>query len=289
MFELAGGTVAGRDHRDRGQNNHDALYFAQDEEMTIALVCDGCGAEPHSEVGSKLGVRLLAETLRRYVHEMKRTGNLPSENNPHAFPYWERVRHDVLASLRTLSNAMTYPVSDLRSGGYSQTVYSHFLFTVVGALITPWGSSFFSIGDGLIVVNGEEIVLGPFPNKQPPFLSYGLVETDMSTKEPELLRFQIHRVMATEEVDNFLVGTDGAIDLLGASSVTLPGKEKVIGPISQFWSEDMVFLNPETINRRLRLINTDSLKPDWESHDLMKELGRLRDDTTLVVGRRQEE
>src|SRR3989344_7091867 len=139
MFELAGGTVAGRDHRERGANNHDAYYSFQTPDCTIAIICDGCGSEYHSEVGAKLCARLVAETIRRYVHELNQSGG-----STFPFPYWERVRQDVLASLRVMINSMSSTISGYRPGSFSQTVYDHFLFTTVGVLSTPQGSSFFS-------------------------------------------------------------------------------------------------------------------------------------------------
>ncbi len=50
-------------------------------------------------------------------------------------------------------------------------VYDYFLFTIVGALITPEGSPIFAKGDGVIFLNGEEIILRSFANNAPSYLA----------------------------------------------------------------------------------------------------------------------
>ena len=73
-FEIAAGTVSGRDHRQAGKNNHDAYVFSSDASGTVAVVCDGCGSGRHSEVGAKIGARLVAGALRRHLHRLHHRG-----------------------------------------------------------------------------------------------------------------------------------------------------------------------------------------------------------------------
>ena len=59
-FQLAFATVAGRMHHLSGRNNQDAYAWTQGPGGLIAVVCDGCGSGPHSEVGAQVGARLVA-------------------------------------------------------------------------------------------------------------------------------------------------------------------------------------------------------------------------------------
>jgi len=51
IFEIAGGSVLGRVHRISGKNNHDEYTWVQNDEISLAVVSDGCGGGKHSEVG----------------------------------------------------------------------------------------------------------------------------------------------------------------------------------------------------------------------------------------------
>lgn len=165
-FQVAGGTIFGRDHRMVGKNNHDALAIVQTDDAIIGLVCDGCGSGLHSEVGAKIGAQLIANMLLANIQRLGPTVKDFCAEIP--FPYWERTRQDVLAQLRVLVQGM--------GGSFSQTVNDYFLFTTVGFLILPQYTTVFSIGDGMYILNNGFNEIGPFPNNAPPYLSYGLVD-----------------------------------------------------------------------------------------------------------------
>ena len=94
-------------------------------------------------------------------------------------------------------------------------------------------------------------------------------------------------VIPTSSLDSFLIGTDGAIDLLGLEEVCLPGKTECVGSISQFWENDRYFKNRDNLRRRLSLINRDIKRFDKCERRLIQTKGLLRDDTTVIVGRRR--
>ena len=277
-FQITGGTIVGRDHILSNKNNHDSYSWVTQDNTTIAVVCDGCGSGKHSEVGAKIGVRLLGEAIRKNLDFF----HCFSENNQDTSPFWERVRKDTLASIRVLTLSL--------GGSFSQTVNDYFLFTIVGALITEEKTSLFSIGDGVIVLNGEMIQIGPFPGNAPPYIGYDLVESSLSDTAPELLKFTIHETLETENVESILIGTDGVTDLANIASENYPGKEKIIGPLSQFCEEDRYFKNPDMVRRSLSLMNKDSVKYIRNSENdivnISKEHGLLHDDTTLISIRR---
>ncbi len=271
-FEIAGGSITGREHLRAGKNNQDAFYWSAIGPIIVAGVCDGCSSGMRSETGANLGVRLIVEMMTdRLLRFSKPSAHLNEQ------ALWERIRHDVLAQLRVLANGM--------GGSLSQTVNDFFLFTIVGAVLTDESAYLFSIGDGVFYLNGEMIRIGPFPGNEPPYLGYGLVGSTLAESQPELLKFQVHRAVPIGDVSSILVGSDGVVDLANVFERNMPGKVEPVGSISQFWQSDGYFSNPDKIRRKLTLVNTDSVK--MREGSLVKEPSLLPDDTTLVVIRRK--
>lgn len=253
-FQFAAASVMGKDHRIPGRNNQDAFFSLQTDEGSVALVTDGCSDGPHNEFGANFMARVGAPLIL--------AGRLLGKD-------WEEIRQELLRQLQV--------IVDMAGGRKSLFVREYLLFTMVGVIILPDLTEFFSIGDGVIYVNGERIRIGPFPKNEPPYLAYGLVHSSL---DPALLRFQIHRTLPTSELNNFLVGTDGVEDLEHAASKTLPGNSSgtLVGDVSAFWSEDRFFRSPDLVRRHLFLANGGIHHP---------QLGLLGDDTTLVVGRQK--
>ncbi len=264
QFEIVAGSVTGTQHQRVGKNNQDAYYSLLSEQAAIAVVCDGCGSGQHSEVGAKIGARLVVETLWRAI----------SSPTPHPpLLNWETVQQDLLTQLQALIQAM--------GENWQQTVSNYFLFTIVGAIITPSDVSIFSLGDGLILLNGQLISIGPFPGNAPPYLAYNLLNPKSNQWQ-----FQLHKQMNIDEAESIIIGTDGVNDLIAATGRTLPGKNIPIPPIHQFL-EDRYFQNPDLLRRQLTLMNREVTKPNWQEHHLIKETGLLPDDTALIIIRKQ--
>src|ERR1700752_4179192 len=106
-FEIAGGRVAGADHIRAARNSHDAFRWTTFSRTLIAVVCDGCGSAPHSEVGATLGAPRGVRTIRDH-----RAGGIGG-------PATER---DFIGRLRTIAAHV---------GGLSD----FFLFTLLAAVI----------------------------------------------------------------------------------------------------------------------------------------------------------
>lgn len=178
LYEVAAGSVPGRDHAAAGRNNQDAFAWTIGDAAAVAVVCDGCGAKPSSEIGARIGARLAVRTVaRRLAHA-----------DPRSPRFWDEARDDMLAGLSRAAEFV-----DPEEG---------LLFTVVGLAIAPSGGALFALGDGYAVWNGEEIRLGPCPGNEPPYLAYGLFG--------RTVRFEVLR---TGPVDRVLLGTDGVGDL----------------------------------------------------------------------------
>jgi hypothetical protein len=264
-FQIAAGSVLGRDHANAGKSNQDAAFWIQNDSAMVLIVCDGCSSSAHSEAGAWAGARIVCNTIFECV---KRLAADALALTPDLV--LEDARRIALARMREF-------VTLLGTHGREEL-----LFTIVGALMTEETTVLFSIGDGLVAVNDEVIRIGPYPGNAPPYLAYGL-ENPTQEKAP---RFDIHRVVRTSLVDSVLIGTDGVADLQELTDRTLPGRHDIVGPLGQFWQDDRYFKNPDMIRRRLALINRCAATPDWERRSIDRQIGLLRDDTTLIVARR---
>jgi|ERR1035437_314503 hypothetical protein len=282
VFQIAGGSIQGRNHRLLGRNNQDAYYHLNTSEGFIALVCDGCGDEQclNSEVGAKVGIQLLAEHFRCYQVIQKW---FPPEYSPDTAK--AIVEFDLelmrLSTLQQLSK-----LSWLLHQDFRKAVLHNFLFTIVGICATKTLTFAFSLGDGIAIINNEKFIEGPFPGNMPPYLSYSLLQKDSLEDVPAELKFKLLTVLPTSDLQSFLIGTDGAKDLLHLEDHRLPGKDTLVGKIEHFYNEERYFQNPFAITRKLNLINRDHHSINWEQKSSHKENGLLGDDTTLVVGRR---
>lgn len=151
--------------------------------------------------------------------------------------------------------------------GDMEFVNDYLLFTIVGTLVTPSETVTFSMGDGVIAVNGELNQIPVYPDNAPPYLAYGLYC-------PDAVSFEIRDRLPTLEVESILIATDGIDDLVKVEKV------------NQFWQEDRYFKNSDAIRRKLTMLNREEIKPNWNKRELVKRSGVLSDDTTLVVIRR---
>ncbi|MCK8502143.1 protein phosphatase 2C domain-containing protein [Myxococcus fulvus] len=259
-FEVAAGSVLGREHARAGRNNQDAWCVRTSEHGLVAVVADGCGSQPCSELGAQLGVRRVAQAALTRLAEDERVdeaGFLPG------------LREDVLCLL-----------SELR-GELGRDTLGDFLFTVVGAVMTPSHTLVFSAGDGVWALNGEVHALGPFPNNAPPYLAYALSRGEEDTP---LVR---QALVPTEDVHALLLGTDGVADLAKLADVVMPSGDERVGPLSRLWTEARYFENPDALRRRLAMLNRESVRADFDARRLVRTPGLLPDDTTLVVLRRR--
>ncbi len=271
-FETAAGSVSGREHRRLGKNSHDAYVIHQDQQKIITVVCDGCGSSDSSEVGSKIGSKLIVHIIKELLEKTSLI------NSPDIF--FERVRQDTLAQIRIMANSMG---DDLR-----QTILDHFLFTVVGLVVTEEKTIIFSIGDGLYVINEQIECLGPFPENEPPYLAYAIIKSAIKADMLDSLHFKINLEISTRNLRSCLIATDGINDLIAVSEKNIPGKDEIVGNLSQFWLEDRYFSNKDMVRRQLLLVSRKHITLNVEKPSLIKSVGHLSDDTTLVVIRRKE-
>jgi hypothetical protein len=270
LFEVAGGTVAGRDHSRVGKNSHDA-YSWHHGQITVAVVCDGCGSSEHSEVGAKLGTKIVVNKILRYYLQDPKSFEAATERNVGL----DRVKRSTLTEIQSIVDSM--------AGKFSENVAEYFLFTIIGAILDEGAGKayIFGCGDGVYYLNDWPTIITA-PGNAPGYLSYNLVDTKDAPPDLKMLWSG-----PTDKVKSILLGTDGVPDLATAFDACIPGKEEKIGPISQFWEKDGFFKNPFSIGHRLALINRSISRVDWEKKALSEAHGPLRDDTTLIAIRRK--
>ena len=253
QFEYASGSIIGRNHVFAGKNNQDAYRIVANEKFIIVVVCDGCGSGKHSEVGAKLGARLVTNAIADLLNQS------PDQDLEIAKPeFWDSVKINLLQKLKDFV---------VISNGDLEFVNDYLLFTILGFVITSSETVTFSMGDGAIAINGKFTEIPPYADNAPPYLAYGL-------HKPEAINFEIRDRLPTSELESLLIATDGISDLVKVED------------INQFWEEVRFFKNPDAIRRKLAMLNREEAKPDWNKRELIKRSGVLSDDTSLVVIRR---
>jgi len=252
-FEYAFGSIIGRNHVLAGKNNQDAYGIISNEKFMIAVVCDGCGSGKHSEVGAKLGAKMVMNEIVDFLNQEANQDSQISNSE-----FWNLVKLNLLQKLKDL---VTLTNGDL------EFVNDYLLFTILGAVITERETVTFSMGDGAIAINGKLTQIPTYPDNAPPYLAYGLYK-------PDAVNFEIRDRLPTGELNSLLIATDGIDDLIAVET------------INQFWQEDRYFKNPDAIRRKLVMLNREEVKPDWHRKELTKRSGVLSDDTSLVVIRR---
>lgn len=266
---LAVGSTIGRDHRLVPKNCQDAFYVNSRGPYTVCIVADGCGSGTHSEVGAHIGARLVGEAI---LAERGRVGSISEIR-------WDRVLTDVTSSLNVLARQM--------GESLSVVVNDYLLFTIVGVVMDSAEARFFNLGDGVVLINDQQIELGPFPGNQPPYLAYNLVGSTLLSDDSDALGFQKVATVPLAELNYFLIGTDGVLDLIRATGKSKPGSDDEVLPI-QLFADDKCFTNEVLLSRRLQLVARDWHRRDPGTNQSVAEPGLLPDDTTMIVGKKFE-
>jgi hypothetical protein len=253
---LAVASVVGRDHLKLGKNNQDALAHWSHGDLFCAVVADGCGSSAHSETGAQLGARLLCNALALKLGR--------GERFEHASQVLEELRLEMLARLRPIALALAGSDDPRTLAG---AVRDHLLFTLVGAVLGPFGTLLFSIGDGALALEApanrtiESLPLGPFAGNEPPYLGYALLHERAHGFADQALRFQI--AAQRDTACALALGTDGALELFAGSPPVL------------LLNDPALFNNPDALRRKLWLL----------AQGKSSDAPALRDDTTLVLVR----
>lgn len=268
-FEVAGGSVIGRDHILYNKPNQDAYYYEIRDNIIAGVVCDGCGSTPFSQVGASLASKMIIKTILDIY-----------KKNPKEKMILENCKNKLIDNLLTIAKEISH--------NYLLAIRDYFLFTIVGFIVINNKYSIFTIGDGVFCINGNSTILTAEGNA-PPYISYNFY--DRKYFEEEFIKlfsgFTIQAESSIDEIESLLVGTDGVTDILQNKEYVIPIKQEKIGDLSQFWTNDYLFKKTNALNKRLQIINQSGELIDWENKKIEYLNGCLRDDTTMIVLRKK--
>lgn len=248
-FHVASGSVIGRYHRQNNKNNQDASQVAVDENGLIAIVSDGCGSGKYSEFGARLAVNhLTAEGLKLLATESDHEVIL------------SKLRFSMLKLMKQL-------LVSFSQENY-QFILDHFLFTVVGVMLTVEQTTVFTLGDGFISLNQQVQTIDQ--DNQPIYLAYAL----LPSKIQDQVKFVIQKQISTSQLESLILATDGAQDFQVEKTITIFGQESSMGKLSQFETENRYLKSQNMMQKRLNVLGLN--------HNL------LSDDTTMVLIRRRQ-
>ena len=280
-MQVACGTATGNSHRLAGLPNQDAhcvLRWSdrQGDPAFVAVVADGCSDGRFSQVGATLFARATAVAIRESL----------------AMPVWgyesgvelvlDRARRIVVRQMHEVLD-MLVPASHASKQTRHDAVVEYLLFTLVVAFEARGRFIIAHLGDGVAHVNGEPLPVPKYEDNAPAYLGYEL--TSSSTRGS--LDFRVLADKPSEEVDSFLIGTDGVDELVALAGVPHPGQpegatpDRRVPPLAELWSVDWPHRNPDMLNRRLRLVQ------GGVGHGARP--GLIGDDVTIIVGRRSKE
>jgi hypothetical protein len=243
--------ATGARHLRTARNGQDAAASWVGEAAGAIVVCDGCGSGASSEVGARLGARLvLAAVATRLARGMP----------PSAL--WDEVRAEVTAALGRLVDAMVPGGAD--RDARAQVIHDCLLFTVVAAAIGGGEACVWAIGDGGYAwrgAGGDGVrVLGPFADNQPPYLAYELLGMP-----------QVAHVESIESIDlggagALAVATDGAVELGLAALI-----------------DDRLLAHPDALRRKLGVLARGGERIDWTARRIARTPAALQDDGAVAL------
>lgn len=181
--------VTGARHLRAARNGQDAAAVWLGGDAGAVVVCDGCGSGASSEVGARLGARLVIAALAR---------RLEAGASPACRETWEDVRREVAGVLEDLVRAA---VGEADRAAF---VEEHLLFTIVAAAVSGGEAAVWALGDGGYAVAARTRELGPFEDNQPPYLAYDLVG---------MPQVAVHEVIDAAGPGAIVVATDGAVEV----------------------------------------------------------------------------
>lgn len=273
------GIAIGQDHVKSKKNCQDALLVVERKDLVVAVVGDGMGDpidSPYSEVGSRIGVTAIANQI---ASQLEATSRWRWNTHLQGKDFWEGVQKHALNLIEDTALGM--------GGSRSRSIIKHFLFTIVGMVVTPDLALFFGAGDGNYFLNGKmyEMYVKDVDNN-PPCIAYNLVGTTSKRIIPDDMRLRVRHTVSTKSVLSAMIATDGIEWLLKDPKKFVPGTKIPVGGPEDFWTNREYYDNPDNLGRRLNLLATEKRRIDWKASELEVQPAILNDDLAMVVASR---
>ncbi len=192
--------------------------------FAIAVVTDGCGSGPSSEVGARLGARFLARRILAEARRNALTSELPT-----------RVCESLVSFLFTVARGL-----DLDGESLGDDVAQQFLFTFQCAVMDGERALVFGVGDGVVAIDGVPRVLDAGADNAPPYLGYRLVPQAR-------LPFDFRATAATAPVVHHL-GPAATVAL------ATDGLSHATGELLTLAANEAVWKNPYALGRALNVL-----------------------------------
>lgn len=242
-LEASAASVIGQFHRRRGQGGQDGWSTVTGEDWAVAVVADGVSASPGSEIGARLAARWLAAAAARDL--TAGTGRADRT----CIGGWIDA---LTARLEGLAVEMSWP-----GDGPVYAIADYFLFTVQMAVVDRERYCVAGIGDGIVGIDGEWIVLEA-EQAGPTCPMYARVGPEV-LDAPVDTSVQVHLQGPRSDFSRLVVATDGCLDFL-------EGKPPPLGRLVD---------DPDAIWRPARM--------QAQLEHLCARLGWPPDDATLAV------
>ena len=197
-FEVKAGSVIGHEHILRQVNCQDKYRVIDvkvgEQEYMVGVVCDGCSAGPHSEVGAALQSEFLVREASRLLALEVSIADLPAELYRQTLGFLHDFNRLLLGSKPSPSEL-------------SGLAKQYLLATVVGFVVGQAETVFFWAGDGIIIVNDQFYNIDE--NNTPNYLIYSLLDPlQLSQAVPKRDNFET-MFFDTSKIDRLAVWTDG--------------------------------------------------------------------------------
>ena len=264
-FKSTSGSIIGSEHIRISKNNQDAYTLIQTDNLIAGIVCDGCSAGDHTEVGSKLTAMWLKNSIEMHSDMYLK------DDKVNVGKFVSEVHMDLLSSAKAFVVGLS-PFTVNRVDPF--VVHHYMLTTYLVYIITPSTTFIFGTGDGMYNINGINRVLEPEEGNRPIYYCYGLLPEDsLMNIIPDEIHPKTHVKMPTSEVDRIFVATDGLEYLSTNIEDRLPnGKPQ--GSPDQFY-DLKYFENTTLVTKRLNFLSTLT--------------SRLKDDASTVLSKRVED
>jgi len=162
-WRMRAGNVIGRSHLVAGKNNQDAVKILEFKTSKgiyrIGIICDGCSEGKNSEVGAKLTAHFAVNRIFELVND--------------SFFLTKDIPKALYFSIQIFLMQLLEQYSSANEERFL-FINDHFLFTIIGFIQGPNNTVVFSIGDGVIIINGDIQVIDQ--NDTPNYLAYHLVD-----------------------------------------------------------------------------------------------------------------
>jgi hypothetical protein len=211
-------SAIGREHVRLGRNNQDAVATARGGSAVVAVVCDGCSAEPGSEVGAQLGSRFLANWLA-----------LRMAQAPLGLDVAETATDTLGAWMYRIAPSLD-PTPDSMAG----VLQRHFLATFLAAVTQGDRALVFGMGDGVVQVDDVNTILDSGPANTPEYLAYRFIRDSRARPRVHFYGTARRVALLTDGFEPLLRQDGHAIDTL--------------------FDDEVVWHNPVHLQRRLNIM-----------------------------------